>query len=327
MSATSTAPLVSILLASRNGERFLPEALQSLASQTYTALEPILVDDGSADRTGTILEEFAASHPPARVLHTRGVGLASALALAAGEARGEYLARQDDDDRSHPERIERQVRYLASHPEVAVLGTAAHMIDGEGRRIGTHPVPLSPEGIRRTLGRAAPFVHGSVVMRRDAYEAAGGYRGAFRASQDYDLWLRIAPSAGLANLAEPLYEWRLHDAGVFSRARADQLFYAAVARAFAEERRDAGSDSESLLSNGMNADLLLSRYPRAGRLALYLGQLHAREGLGREARRFLSRALRDPQSRFEALPWWLLACVVPWTPRGRRAARRAGGRA
>jgi glycosyltransferase involved in cell wall biosynthesis len=323
MSATATAPLVSVLLASRNGERFLPEALQSLAAQTYTALEPILVDDGSTDRTGAILEELAASHPSARVLRTAGVGLASALALAAKEARGDYLARHDDDDRSHPERIERQVRYLTSHPEVAVLGTAAHMIDSEGRRIGTHPVPQSPEEIRRTLRRAAPFVHGSVVMRRDAYEAAGGYRGAFRASQDYDLWLRIAPSTGMANLADPLYEWRLHDAGVFSRARADQLFYAAVARAFADERRDAGSDSVSLLSNGADADGLLSRYPRAGRLALYLGELHTREGQGREARRFLGRALRDRDSRLEALPWWLLACVVPWTPRGRRAARRA----
>ena len=321
MNADPAAPLVSVLLASRNGARFLPEALASIASQTYPAIEPVLVDDGSTDGTRAILDAFAASHPPARVLRTDGVGLASALELAAREARGDYLARHDDDDRSHPERIARQMEYLEAHPDVGVLGTAAHMIDGEGRRIGTHPVPLTSGDIGRTLERAAPFVHGSVVMRRRAYEAAGGYRGAFRASQDYDLWLRMAPHAGLANLAEPLYEWRLHDAGVFSRARRDQLFYAAVARAFADERRDAGSDSVSLLSNGVDPDELLRRYPRAGRLALYLGEVHVREGLGSEGRRYLGRALRD--SELGALPWWLLAWMIPWTKRGRRASRRA----
>ena len=321
MNADSAAPLVSVLLASRNGARFLPEALASIASQTYPAIESVLVDDGSSDGTRAILDEFAASHPRARVLRADGVGLASALALAAREASGTYLARHDDDDRSHPERIARQVDYLEAHPEITVLGTAAHMIDAEGRRIGTHPVPLTPEEIGRTLRRAAPFVHGSVVMRRGAYEAAGGYRGAFRASQDYDLWLRMAPHAGLANLPDPLYEWRLHDAGVFSRARRDQLFYAAVARGFADERRDAGSDSISLLANGADPEGFLTRYPRAGRLALYLGEVHVREGLGREGRRYLGRALRE--SEFGALPWWLLAWLIPWTPRGRRASRRA----
>lgn len=317
----ANAPLVSVLLASRNGARFLPEALASIASQTYPAIEPVLVDDGSTDGTRAILARFAEAHPEARVLHTNGIGLAAALALAAREARGAYLARHDDDDRSHPERIARQMSFLEANPEVGVLGTAAHMIDGEGRRIGSHPVPLTSDEIRHVLRRAAPFVHGSVVMRQEAYEAAGGYRGAFPASQDYDLWLRMAPRTGLANLAEPLYEWRLHDAGVFSRARGDQLFYAAVARAFADERRDAGSDSVALLSNGADPEAFLSRYPRAGRLALYLGEVHVREGLGPEGRRYLGRALRE--SEFKALPWWLLAWLIPWTPRGRRASRRA----
>ena len=315
-------PLVSVLLSSRNGERFLPEALGSIAAQTYPALEAILVDDGSSDRTGAILEAFAAARPSARVLRAPGVGLAAALALAAGEARGDYLARHDDDDRSHPERIERQVAYLEDHPDIAVLGTAAHMIDRNGERIGPYPVPLSLREIRRTLRRAVPFVHGSVVMRRAAYDAAGGYRGAFRASQDYDLWLRMAPEAGLMNLPEPLYEWRLHPSGVFSRARCDQLFYSAVARAFADERRAVRSDSVSLLSECVDPGRFLSCYPRAGRLAFYLGEAHVREGLGREARRFLEQALAEPGSRGDALRWWLLAWLVPWTPRGRRAAGR-----
>ena len=161
------------------------------------------------------------------------------------------------------------------------------------------------------------------MMRRATYEAAGGYRAPFRASQDYDLWLRLGEGAGLANLPDALYEWRLHPGGVFSRARSDQLFYSAVARAFADERRSTGRDSIALLESCGAPDAFLARYPFAGRLAFYLGEIHAREGLAREARAYLARALADPRSRADAFPWWVLSWALPFTPRARRARARA----
>ncbi len=327
MNAEATDPLVSVLLASRNGARFLPEALESLRAQTYPHVEVIAVDDGSTDATSTILAAWTASRPNARVIRTEGIGLAGALALAARESRGEFLARQDDDDRSRPARLERQVRHLLAHPNVAVLGTSASIIDEQGRTIAPYPLPSSPEEIRRTLRRAVPFVHGSVVMRRGAYEAAGGYRACFRASQDFDLWLRMAPEVGLENLDEALYEWRLHPAGVFARARDEQLFYSAVARAFVEERREGGGDSAALLAELPDPETFLACYRRAGRLSLFLGEAYAREGRGAESRRYLARALRDPRSRASAAPYWALSWALPLTPRGRvAAARRAAAR-
>ena len=316
-------PLVSVLLASRNGSRYLEESLASLAAQTYPEIEIVAVDDGSTDRTPGILAAFASKHPRARVLRTEGVGLAGALALAASHASGRYLARQDDDDRSRPERIARQVAVLESNPDLAVLGTGTAVIDEHGHVTGPYAVPTERGAIRRTLLRATPFVHGSVMMRRTAYEAAGGYRAPFRASQDYDLWLRLGADAGLANLPEPLYEWRLHPSGVFSRARHDQLFYSAVARAFADERRRSGSDSCALLESSGTPEPFLERYSHAGILEFYLGEVHAREGLAREARAHLRRALSDPESRVRALPWWALTWALPFTSRGRRARARA----
>jgi len=321
--AAGAGPLVSVLLASRNGSRYLEESLGSLAAQSYPSIEILCVDDGSTDPTPEILRAFAGRHPGVRLHRTEGIGLAGALALAATHARGVYLARQDDDDRSHPERIARQVATLDAHPDTAVLGTAATVLDEGGNRVATYPVTTDPASIRRTLHRATPFVHGSVMMRRDAYERAGGYRAAFRASQDFDLWLRIAPDAGLANLPEPLYEWRSHPGGVFARARADQLFYSAVARAFADERSLAGGDSVALLESCAAPEPMLERYRHAGRLAFYLGEIHAREGLAREARHYLRRALSDPETRAGALPWWLLSWALPFTARGRRARARA----
>ncbi|HEU4724472.1 MAG TPA: glycosyltransferase, partial [Candidatus Eisenbacteria bacterium] len=223
-------PLVSVLLSSRNGARYLDEALASLASQTYPEVEIIAVDDGSTDATSDILARFAARHGRTRLLRTEGIGLAAALHRAAGGATGAFLARQDDDDRSDPERFTKQVRFLHVHPEVGVVGTAATRIDAEGRMLGPYPVPQTRAAIAAALRRGTPFVHGSVMIRREAYEASGGYRAAFLAAQDVDLWLRMPPGAELANLPEPLYAWREHPGGVFARARDRQLFFASVAR-------------------------------------------------------------------------------------------------
>src|SRR5678809_456928 len=101
----SNTPRVSVLLASRDGARYLAESLASLAAQTLEDVEIVAVDDGSRDATSAMLERFARERAGVRVLRTEGIGLAGALALAAKEAQGALLARQDVDDVSHPERL------------------------------------------------------------------------------------------------------------------------------------------------------------------------------------------------------------------------------
>lgn len=320
-------PLVSVLLSSRNGARYLGEALESLAAQSYPELEIVAVDDGSDDETPSILERFAARHGRTRLLRCEGIGLAAALHRAAGEASGALLARQDDDDLSSRERIERQVRFLHVHPEVGVVGTAATRIDEAGRTIGPYPVPRDPASVAAALRRGTPFVHGSVMMRREAYDAAGGYRAAFLAAQDVDLWLRMPREHHLANLAEPLYAWREHPGGVFARARDRQLFFAATARAFAEERRGGGPDSISLLEGAESPEAFLERYPRSDRVLLRLGAMLVREGRTTEARETLRRAGLAPRSAAAAAAWTLLSYPVAWTPRGRKARRAVESRA
>ena len=319
-----SAPRVSVLIASRDGERYLEASLASLAAQTLPDVEIVAVDDGSRDRTAAIFNRFASAHPRTRVLHTEGVGLAAALRQAAAHAAGECFARQDDDDLSEPARLERQVGFLDAHPGVGVVGTAAQIIDESGAARGSHPVPEGT-AIARTLRRAPPFVHGSVMMRASVYRAAGGYRGAFRASQDFDLWLRLPRETGLANLSEPLYRWRLHPAGLFSRAREQQLRFAALARAFADERRlTGGGDSIAAFEHAGSFERFLETWERGPELALLLGEVFARDGRIVEARRYLARARRSPRTRGGALAWSLIAGAVAFTPRARRAAGTRG---
>jgi glycosyltransferase involved in cell wall biosynthesis len=318
---SACAPLVSVLIASRNGARYLDEALASLAAQTFPALEIVAVDDGSTDDTPKILAAFAERHGRTRVHRTAGLGLAGALALAARDAHGDLLARQDDDDRSAPERMARQVAAFESRPELSVLGTGARVIDAGGRTAGTETVPLGSAAIIRALRRGPPFVHGSVMMRRAAYEQTGGYREAFGASQDYDLWLRMAPAAIMANLPEPLYEWRRHKGGVFARAREEQLFFAALARAFADERTETGADAIAAFAAATDRDAFIAGYPHARRLLREWGERLARDGRTGAARAKLLKSFRRGGGA-RALLWWLATGGIALTPRARRAAAR-----
>jgi len=315
---STEAPLVTILLATRDGSRFLPEALQGIDAQTHRPIELVAVDDGSTDSTGEILRAFAADRPWVRLLRAEGVGPARARAIAFEAARGSLIAIHDDDDWSRPDRIERQVAYLAAHPGVGVLGSAAEIIDERGAALAPYRVPLGEREIRRVLRRAPPFVNGSVLMRREAYEAAGGFRAPFRCSEDYDLWLRVPPRFGLANLAEPLYRWRLHGANSFTRDRVRHIEFLAIARAFAAERAARGSDSIDLLATAPDLDAFRRDYRRASRLALLRGEGYVREGRTAEGRRALGRAFLDPRTVASALAWWLLSWPVEGSPRGRR---------
>ena len=316
---STEAPLVTILLATRDGSRFLPEALQGIDAQSYRPLELVAVDDGSTDSTGDILHAFADGRSWVRLLRAEGVGPARARAIAFETSRGSLIAIHDDDDWSRPDRIERQVAYLAAHPDVGVVGSTAEIIDEKGATLAPYRVPLEEREIRRVLRRAPPFVNGSVLMRREAYEEAGGFRAPFRCAEDYDLWLRIPDRFGLANIAEPLYRWRLHGANSFTRDRVRHIEFLAIARAFAAERARRGVDSiDRLAAAGSDLDAFRRGYPFAGRLALLRGEGYVREGRTAEGRRALGRALLDPRSAAAAIAWWFLSWPVEGSPRGRR---------
>src|SRR5260221_252685 len=104
--------------------------------------------------------------------------------------------------RARTARLGKQFTFMQAHPEIGLLGTFAERIDAAGNVVGRLAPPTDPARLARVLARTNPFVHSSVMMRTALVRRSGGYRAAFRAAEDYDLWLRMAEAGGIAKLAD-----------------------------------------------------------------------------------------------------------------------------
>ena len=209
----AACPRVSVLMAVRDGGPFLAEAIASIRQQSFRDWELVAVDDGSTDGSNDVLRAAARGEMRIRVFRQGPLGLVPALNRAVAEARGDFFARMDADDRSHPDRLGRQLAFLAVHPEVGVLGTAVRRFGAAG---GIWRRPEDDAALRAALLFEAPLAHPTVMLRRSLWEAAGseGYREDFRAAEDIDLWERLAPHTQFANLRVPLLDYRVHAAQV-----------------------------------------------------------------------------------------------------------------
>jgi glycosyltransferase involved in cell wall biosynthesis len=190
-----------------NGAPWVADAVRSVLAQTAGDLELIVIDDDSTDATPEILGGVRDAR--LRFERQARLGLTRSLNRALALARAPLVARLDADDVALPERFARQRAFLDAHPDVGLLGTGAREVDAAGREVAVVVPPTDDAAIRRTLIRRNPFVHSSVMLRRELVLRAGGYDETLPVAQDYDLWMRISRVTRLANLAEPLVVRRL----------------------------------------------------------------------------------------------------------------------
>ena len=211
---TSNVPAVTVLLPVLNGEKWIEKSLESLQNQTFKDFEILVIDDGCTDSTLDIIREMRI--PSLRVISGPGRGVGGALALGVSSAVSPLLARQDADDLSHPLRLEKQVRYMDAHPECVLSGTWAKKIDGEGNYLGVMKVPRHSRAIKLRLNLNSPFIHPSVIMRRDAVLQVGNYRSNQDKifAEDFDLWSRLAHIGETHNIQEPLVSYRMNPNGI-----------------------------------------------------------------------------------------------------------------
>jgi len=236
------APLISVVMPVRDGERYLDQALASVRAQTLRDLEIVVVDDGSRDGTVAILQRHTAEEPRLKIVRQPPSGVAAALNRGVAESSAPLIARMDADDIARPNRLAAQYEVLLRNPGVAALGSAYDVIDAKGKVRRQARPPLSSGDISRVLETSNCIAHPTVLMRRDAVVAVGGYRQAFPACEDYDLWLRLDEKADLLNLSEPLLLYREHAAQETRRDIEQRSLSELAVRLSARFRRDGSVD-------------------------------------------------------------------------------------
>lgn len=219
-------PLVSVIVAACNRERYLAAALDSVFAQDYHPLEVILVDDGSTDNT----VEVARRYPEVRIISQPNQGVAAARNAGIAAARGDLIAIQDADDLWVPGKLDFQVGYLLAHPEVdGTIGLQHNFADGtqHDENVGAGPARIGLV---------------TLVVRREVYDRIGGYDPAYRVASDMD-WLSRARDAGVAIVMLPdiLVYRRIHGSNLSWQADARTASLLQMFRASIDRKRQ-GSD-------------------------------------------------------------------------------------
>ncbi|MFI5252434.1 MAG: glycosyltransferase family 2 protein [Bacteroidota bacterium] len=206
-------PKVSVIIPMFNAERFLRSAVESVLGQTFADFECIIIDDGSTDSSEQIIRSYHDSRIKL-LRNSNNLGITKSLNKGISESIGKYICRMDADDMCVPDRLLKQVTYLDSHLDVAVVGSWVILIDTQGRNIGTEQYPGSSADIMNQIFTHNPFAHSSVMIRRTVLDICGNYSANFLHNEDYDLWLRIAARFPVANIEEPLIMRRIHESNV-----------------------------------------------------------------------------------------------------------------
>lgn len=308
----SAAPRVSVLLTTRNGAALLRETLDSVLAQTMPDFELVVVDDASTDATPQLLA--ACPDPRLRALRSdRRLGVAEARNFGFAACRGAYIAAQDHDDLSRPQRLAVQAGYLDRHSGIVLAGSEV-LIASAGRLRATDHLPgTTPALLRWMLHVDNPLTWSSVMVRADAVRRLGRFmRQEAEPADDFDLYHRLLPLGGIARLDDVLCVYRWHDSNA-SHGLMECLHdraAAVLAQAYAPWLGDAAPEAASLVVRHLSNRRPV---PDAATLAR-LGHVLERVLAGFCAATAPDPAMRACIEAHVARIWWLAA----------RAAIRSG---
>lgn len=196
-------PLVSVLIPVYNEEKNIARALCSIGDQTYNNIEIIIIDDGSTDNTLSEIEPFKEMYKNITIISQKNRGITRALNLGLNYCNGEYIARLDASDQMMPDRIEKQVAFLESNLDHALVGSFREERWEDSDKVRKLKLPSSNQELQRAMVIGSSIPHATILARADLMKVYG-YDESFKTSQDYDLWVRIAKTYKVANLPEYL---------------------------------------------------------------------------------------------------------------------------
>lgn len=192
-------PIVSVVVPVYNVAQYIEQALTSVLSQTFLDFEIVVVDDGSTDETYELVELIAKRDARVRLFRNeRNMKIAETLNKGVASARGDFIARFDGDDIMPPDRLQRQLSYILSHPEIGVVGCSYDCIDENGIHVKSVHLPSDYRTIAKLIRFGSPVAH-NWMARREIYRKIGDYR--FASVEDYDFLCRcILSGVNVANI-------------------------------------------------------------------------------------------------------------------------------
>ena len=265
---TVASPLVSVILPAYNCAKYLPEAIDSILSQTLDDFELLIIYDDSKDATLDIIEKYAQKDQRVQLVHGKKERLVGALNLGLSVSRGQFIARMDADDVSLPERFQKQVGLMISQ-NLDVCGTHMLMMNESGRLLESVVMPVNDDQFAITLACTVPFAHGSVMMRNEFMQKHAFQYQTGQHVEDYDLWCRLyGAGARFGNVNEFLFSYR-HLSSSLSKVNAknNRINTSAIRRNFVSSNLQKLSDAvnrlkthQSMMSTRESVFLLLSAY-------------------------------------------------------------------
>ncbi len=210
-------PKVSVVIPTCNRAHFLVDAINSVSNQTFKSVEIIVIDDGSVDRTKEILEKYGSS---IHYIFQDNKGRSVARNTGINAAKGEYIAFLDDDDIWLPEKLEKQVAFLDTHPEIGLVHAFIELMDEYGR-----PLPEETKKQRKSyrmairsgynyqgMSRLCAMYTSTVLLRKECLNKVGFFDPDMKAFEDWDFYLRFALKYNIGTILESLVRFRIHKA-------------------------------------------------------------------------------------------------------------------
>lgn len=209
--------LISVVMGVYNCENrieLVEQSVKSIINQTYKNWELIICNDGSTDQTYEYLRNrIAILDDRIKIIsYSENKGLAYASNFCIKHAKGNYIARQDDDDISYPNRFEKEIMYLKNHKDIGFVGTNADVYSPKNGIWGEYIVPEKPT--KDSFLWNSPFLHPSIMFRAESLVAVGGYRVAKETNrcEDYDLFMRMyAKGITGYNIQEKLCNYKIEN--------------------------------------------------------------------------------------------------------------------
>ena len=240
---------LSVVMSVYNNSDHLEKTIDSILNQTHADFELIIINDGSTDNSQQILQTVAEKDSRIRLFQQPNNGLTNALIFGCEQATAKYIARHDVGDRSSADRFTKQLRYLESNRDCAVVFSQFRSVDKLDNIIHTYSPTENAFRSSIEIGDhdiCAPSHHGCAMFRKACYSMAGGYRRQFYFTQDLDLWVRMSEYGKIHLIEEFLYDTLIATDTISGKFQPLQKQYHDIIIESAHRRREGKSDAGAL---------------------------------------------------------------------------------